>query len=70
MSNVAEQSLNQPFNQALPVLMRAIDVKYPGPDSELQFVDIPLPIPSAQQVLVKVAAAGVNRADLAQRAGV
>jgi putative PIG3 family NAD(P)H quinone oxidoreductase len=70
MSNVAEQSLSQPFNQALPVLMRAIDVKYPGPDSELQFVDIPLPIPSAQQVLVKVAAAGVNRADLAQRAGV
>lgn len=66
MRNVTEQSPNQ----VLPALMRAIDVKNPGPASELQFVEIPLPTPSAQQVLVKVAAAGVNRADLAQRAGV
>lgn len=66
MSNVTEQSPNQ----VLPALMRAIDVKNPGPDSELQFVDLPLPSPSAQQVLVKVAAAGINRADLAQRSGV
>ena len=82
MSHVTELSVNQPSIQPLhqpvkpgvehelPALMRAIDVKNPGPDSELHFVDIPLPTPSAQQVLVKVAAAGVNRADLAQRAGV
>jgi len=66
MNQAAEQSLNP----KLPALMRAIDVKNPGPDSTLQFVELPLPTPSAQQVLVKVAAAGVNRADLAQRAGV
>lgn len=66
MSQATEQSLNP----KLPTLMRAIDVINPGPNSELHFVEIPLPTPSAQQVLVKVAAAGVNRADLAQRAGV
>ena len=65
-----DPSQHQQFNQALPTLMRALDVKNPGPDSELLFVEIPLPRPSSQQVLVKVAAAGVNRADLAQRAGV
>jgi len=50
--------------------MWAIDVLNPGPDSTLQFVEIARPIPSAQHLLVKVAAAGVNRADLAQRAGI
>jgi putative PIG3 family NAD(P)H quinone oxidoreductase len=58
------------FQQQLPKTMLAIDVKQPGPDSELIFVDIAVPTPSPQQVLVKVAAAGINRADLAQRAGI
>lgn len=51
-------------------LMRAIDVESPGPDSRLVFKELPVPVPGASQVLVKVAAAGVNRADLAQRAGI
>lgn len=54
----------------LPQTMRAIDIENPGPDSKLKFVQLPLPVPTATQVLVKVAAAGINRADLAQRAGV
>lgn len=58
------------YSPSLPALMRAIDVQHSGPDSALVFVEIPLPIPNRQQVLVKVAAAGINRADLAQRAGV
>lgn len=57
-------------NISLPKTMSAIDVEHPGPDSTLKFVELPLPVPSADQVLVKVAAAGINRADLAQRAGI
>lgn len=54
----------------LPKTMRALDVLNPGTASELQFVEIALPVPTSTQVLVKVAAAGINRADLAQRAGI
>lgn len=50
--------------------MRAINVLSPGPDSKLVVTELPVPVPNASQVLVKVAAAGVNRADLAQRAGI
>ncbi len=50
--------------------MRAINVLNPGPDSKLVVTELPVPVPNASQVLVKVAAAGVNRADLAQRAGI
>jgi NADPH2:quinone reductase len=54
----------------LPMNMRALDVINPGSASELQFVEIALPVPTSTQVLVKVTAAGINRADLAQRAGI
>jgi putative PIG3 family NAD(P)H quinone oxidoreductase len=57
-------------NDSLPKSMRAVDVENPGPNSTLRFVELPLPQPSIDQVLVKVAAAGINRADLAQRAGI
>lgn len=50
----------------LPSVMQAIDV---GPAQQLQFVTLPMPEITATEVLIKVAAAGVNRADLAQRAG-
>lgn len=46
--------------------MQAIDVTAAH---QLQFVSVPLPNISDNEVLIKVAAAGVNRADLAQRAG-
>ena len=51
---------------ALPLTMQAIDVTA---ERQLQFVSRPLPAIAATDVLVKVAAAGVNRADLVQRAG-
>ncbi len=51
---------------ALPATMQAIDVTAA---QQLQFVTLPLPDISDNEVLIKVAAAGVNRADLAQRAG-
>jgi len=50
----------------LPATMQAIDV---GPAQQLQFVTMPLPNIAAGELLIRVAAAGVNRADLAQRAG-
>lgn len=55
---------------AIPSVMTAIDVQDPGPNSRLSFVQLAVPTPTAHQVLVKVDAAGVNRADLAQRAGI
>ncbi|MCT6699446.1 NAD(P)H-quinone oxidoreductase [Rheinheimera sp. 4Y26] len=55
---------------AVSALMRAIDVENQGSDSRLVFKELPVPVPGASQVLVKVVAAGVNRADLAQRAGI
>ncbi len=55
-----------PTFTALPASMQAIDVTAA---QQLQFVTVPLPDISGKEVLIKVAATGVNRADLAQRAG-
>ena len=49
--------------------MRAIEVSTPGPPDVLRLVDRPTPTPGAGEVLVAVAAAGVNRPDLMQREG-
>lgn len=49
--------------------MHAIRVVDPGPDSRLVLEEVPRPSPGPGEVLIRVAAAGVNRADLAQRAG-
>jgi putative PIG3 family NAD(P)H quinone oxidoreductase len=46
--------------------MRAITIT---DDSDLLLTDVPDPLPGPGEVLVRVAAAGVNRADLLQRAG-
>ncbi|SMH47221.1 putative NAD(P)H quinone oxidoreductase, PIG3 family [Rathayibacter oskolensis] len=50
--------------------MHAIRVDQPGPDSRLVLEEVPTPAPGPGEVLIRVTAAGVNRADLAQRAGV
>lgn len=49
--------------------MRAIVVKKPGGVDALTMVNLPMPEPGPGEVLIKVAAAGVNRADLLQRQG-
>lgn len=54
------------FLSELPATMQAIEV---DAEHQLQFVSRPLPELSLGEVLIKVAAAGVNRADLVQRAG-
>jgi len=49
--------------------MRAITIPTPGDASALVLDEVPTPEITADEVLVQVAAAGVNRADLMQRRG-
>ncbi|RNI19913.1 NAD(P)H-quinone oxidoreductase [Flexivirga caeni] len=49
--------------------MRAITLPSFGDESVLTPADVPAPVPGAHEVLVDVASAGVNRADLMQRQG-
>jgi NADPH:quinone reductase-like Zn-dependent oxidoreductase len=49
--------------------MRAIRILRPGGPDVLELADAPAPTPNAGEALVRVAAAGVNRADLLQRMG-
>jgi NADPH2:quinone reductase len=53
----------------LPQTMTAIAISTPGGPDVLQPTPTPVPIPKAGQILVKVAAAGVNRPDVQQRMG-
>jgi putative PIG3 family NAD(P)H quinone oxidoreductase len=49
--------------------MRAVTIPTPGDAGALVLREVPAPIPAAGEVLVRVAACGVNRADLMQRQG-
>ena len=49
--------------------MRAVEISRPGGPEVLKVADLPKPAPKPHEILVKVAAAGVNRPDLLQRAG-
>lgn len=49
--------------------MTAIEIREPGPPQVLRAVRRPLPQPKAGEVLIRVAAAGVNRPDVLQRKG-
>lgn len=53
----------------LPTTMRAIDPETPGGPEVLQCVERPVPRPGPDEVLIRVAAAGVNRPDVMQRKG-
>jgi NADPH2:quinone reductase len=53
----------------LPTTMTAIGIKSPGGPEMLVPEQRPLPKPGASEILVKVAAAGVNRPDVMQRKG-
>ena len=49
--------------------MTAIEIREPGPPQVLRAVPRPVPQPQAGEVLIRVAAAGVNRPDILQRKG-
>jgi len=53
----------------LPARMTAIAIKAPGGPEVLVPEEHPVPQPGASEILVKVAAAGVNRPDVMQRKG-
>jgi len=53
----------------LPTTMTVIQARQPGAPEVLEPVVRSVPVPAAGEVLVKVAAAGVNRPDLMQRQG-
>src|SRR5436853_1317617 len=49
--------------------MRAVEISKPGGPEVLRGVDRPKPSPKPGEILIKVAAAGVNRPDVLQRTG-
>lgn len=49
--------------------MKAIEIATPGGPEQLRLTDRPMPQPGDGEVLIRVAAAGVNRPDVAQRQG-
>jgi NADPH2:quinone reductase len=53
----------------IPSSMRAVEITQPGGPEVLKIGTRPVPQPGPGEVLVKVAAAGVNRPDTMQRAG-
>lgn len=56
-------------SNAIPSTMRAIAITTPGAADVLQVVDRPVPQCKPGEVLIRVAAAGVNRPDVLQRKG-
>ena len=50
--------------------MQSIVITRPGPPESLQLQERPAPVAGSKEVLVKVAAAGINRPDVMQRMGI
>ena len=53
----------------IPKTMKVIEIASPGGPEVLRLAERPVPVPGPAEVLVKVAAAGVNRPDVLQRLG-
>ncbi len=49
--------------------MRAVEISAPGGPDVLVPAERPVPVPKPHEILVKVAAAGVNRRDVLPRLG-
>ena len=54
---------------SLPTNQTSIEITEPGAPEVLQATDRPVPQPTETEVLIKVAAAGINRPDVFQRMG-
>ncbi len=54
---------------AIPKTMQAIEISEPGGPEVLRLTERPMPSPQGSEVLIRVAAAGVNRPDVLQRMG-
>ncbi|MGH8131810.1 MAG: alcohol dehydrogenase catalytic domain-containing protein, partial [Steroidobacteraceae bacterium] len=53
----------------IPPTMTAIEIREPGPPQVLRAVERAVPEPRSGEVLIRVAAAGVNRPDVLHRKG-
>lgn len=53
----------------VPICMKAINVINPGKNSTLEIQEVPKPEPAGNEILVKIEATALNRADLLQRQG-
>jgi NADPH2:quinone reductase len=54
---------------SVPLEMTVIEIAAPGGPEQLKVAERPVPVPQDGEVLVRVAAAGVNRPDVMQRQG-
>lgn len=57
------------MSSSLPATMNVIEMTGPGGPEVLKLAQRPLPVPRSGEILIKVAAAGVNGPDLMQRKG-
>lgn len=55
--------------RSIPRMMKAISITEPGGPAVLSAIDVLVPRPGPVEVLIRVAAAGVNRPDVLQRLG-
>ncbi len=60
---------SRPIPSILPATMRAVRAPTPGGPEALAIQTLPLPSPGTGEVLIRVAAAGLNRGDIVQREG-
>jgi len=58
------------MTQTIPAAMRYIEMTAPGGPEVMRVGTTAVPVPKPDEVLIRVAAAGVNRPDVAQRQGV
>lgn len=56
-------------NAQLPNIMKVIEISQPGEPEVLKLAERPIPTLAPGEILVKVAASGVNRPDVMQRRG-
>jgi len=59
----------QDLAKSVPETMTVVEISQPGPPSVLRPVQRPVPRLGAEEVLIRVVAAGVNRPDVLQRMG-
>lgn len=57
------------MSNAVPAVMKAVEIAEPGGPEVLRLVERPTPAPGKNEVLIRTAAAGVNRPDVLQRMG-
>jgi NADPH:quinone reductase len=62
-------AVNKQVMSEIPSTMRAVVAPEPGGPEALRLADVAVPSPGPGEVLIKVAAAGVNRPDILQREG-